>query len=371
MNRTLLTIPLLCLLATATTRAQPAPAPATAPAAPRFTMVVPPGYQQVAAGGHNALCQQQDVEWVKKALADVKPATRPTTMPADVLKRVTENRAAVVKQMVADLALADDKSVNEYFDNKLLAALKKLDMLKPTVYFIVCTRQGLRDLSQTGWGEPRFHYNRIANEVSYDENVMLSLDRPMDDSVLPAFYDEKDPVEKRASNLASGIQQLDASLARLIADQSQPQVFNLTATYMGETHFDPMKLRRDQQWLALGTVGYLASKYAGQLTPTPKEIWLRDITRDDPRYPVSAKPIDLTRPVEESAMKKGAVPYYNQAMRRKAIGVVAKWAEKAGDAGVAKVLAAVRTTLPADGSALVTLIQQTTGADLAKDLGPQ
>lgn len=358
-------------LATLQTFSQPAgapPPPATSPTTPRFVMVVPPGYQQVTVAGHTALCQPNDAEWVKKALGDVKPATRPSTMPADIIKRVTENRAAFTKAVVTDLVLADDKAVNDFFDNKLLSTLKKLDTIKPAVYFLVCTKQQLRDLAQTGWGEPRFHYNRIANEVSVDDHVMLSIDRPMDDSVLPAFYNETDPPEKRGGNLATGIQQLDTSLARLIADQAQPQVFNLIATFIGETYFDPMKLRRDQQWFGLGVVGYLTSKYCGLVTPTPKDAWLKDITREDPRMPVNARAIDLRKPLEESAMKPAAVPYYHQAMRRKSIAVVAKWAEKAGDPALTKVFTAVRSTLPADGAALVTLIQQTTNTDLNPDL---
>jgi hypothetical protein len=361
----------LALGATAQPASPPPAGATTAPAAPRFTVTVPPGYEKVTVGGHVALCLPQDAAWVRKALTDLKPATRPATMPADLLKRVVENRATVVKQMTSDLALADDKSVNEFFDNKLLSTLRKLDALKPGVYFLVCNRQQLRELAQTGWGEPRIHYNRVANEVSVDDNIRLALDRPMDDAVLPAFYDEKDAPDARSVKLATGVQQLEASLVKMIAEQGQPQVFNLVSQYMGETHFDPIKLRRDQQWFALGTVGYLAAKYAGQLTPTPKETWLKDITFDHPRMPVTARAIDLTKPLEESAMKPAAVPYYHQAMRRKAIGVVAKWAEKSGDAALTKVFTAVRSTKPADGAALVTLIQQVTGADLAKDLAAQ
>src|SRR4051812_12627945 len=98
-------------------RAEPAPVPSTtAPA--RYEMVMPPGFEKVTVGSHVALCKPADLEWVKKGLAETKPATRPTTMPADVLKRTTQNRAEVVKQMVTDLGLADDKDVNALFDEK-------------------------------------------------------------------------------------------------------------------------------------------------------------------------------------------------------------------------------------------------------------
>src|SRR5438094_8835638 len=87
--------------------AQPVPAPATAPPA-RYVLVMPPGYEKVTVAGHTALAQPNDVEWVKKALGEVKPATRPTTMPSDVLQKIAANRAAVVKQMTTDRALGDD-----------------------------------------------------------------------------------------------------------------------------------------------------------------------------------------------------------------------------------------------------------------------
>jgi hypothetical protein len=133
MNRLLLSV-LLVLMGAAASGQQPAAptAPGAAPPAPRFKMVVPPGYEQVKGEGFTAVCLARDVGWVKQAVAGVKPATRPTTMPADVLKHVTENRAAVVKQMVADFALADDKQPNAFFDDGLIPTLKKLDALRPS-----------------------------------------------------------------------------------------------------------------------------------------------------------------------------------------------------------------------------------------------
>jgi hypothetical protein len=62
---------------------------------------------------------------------------------------------------------------------------------------------------------------------------------------------------------------------------------------------------------------------------------------------------------------------YVQAMRRKAVAAVNRWAKEKGDASLTKVLAAVRANKPADGAALVKLIQEQTGVDLSKDLAPQ
>jgi hypothetical protein len=346
---------------------QPA-APATAPVAPRYAMTMPPGYEKVVVGEHTAVCRPGDVEWVKRALGELKPATRPTTMPADVARRVAENRAAVIKQMVADLALPDDKGPVKLFDEELLPTLKKLETLRPPVFFLVVTRDALREVARDGWGEPKFHYNRTAGEVSIDDRVTMAIDRPMDDAVLPVFYDEKGTPDARAKELAGVVGRLDAELAGQVSQQAEPMVFNLVAEHIGKSRFDPLKLRRDQQWFALGVTGYLACKYTGQLTPTPKEEWLRRTTFESPRYPVGSRSIDLTKPVEESAMRPVAVPHYNQAMRRKGAAAVARWAEKGGDASLTRVLVAIGTKAPADGAALVTLIREAGGVDVAGDL---
>src|SRR3954447_16127316 len=81
-----------------------AQAPATTGPTTRFVMTVPPGYERVTVGRYDALVRPNDKGWVTQALSTMKPATRPTTMPADLLKRVAESRAAVTKQIVADLA---------------------------------------------------------------------------------------------------------------------------------------------------------------------------------------------------------------------------------------------------------------------------
>jgi hypothetical protein len=319
---------------------------------------------------HVAVSKTADPDGLKNGIAEIKPATRPTTRPGVVLKKATAARDEVARQMMADLGVTDDKAIPALFDEKILPTLKKLEEIKPPVFFLVITRPDLRALCKDGWGEPRFHYNRAVGEVSYVDNVMLSIERPMDDSVLPYFYEEKDSNEIRARNLGIGIQRLDTELANLVANQTEPEVFNLLTQHISTKCFDVAKTPRDQQWLAMGVTGYFAAKYAGMLTLEPRELWLKMMTYEDPRYPVSSKPIDLTKPIEVSAMKVAAVPYYDQAMRRKAVAVVMKWVEKTSEASVTKVLQAAKAKPPADGAALVKLIAEVGGVDLSKELGP-
>jgi hypothetical protein len=373
MRKTMHRFLLIALVVAVHARAQQgAPAAAsTQPVAPRYQVVVPPGYERITAGGQTALCLPADASWVRQALGQVKPATRPTTAPADLLRRVTENRAAVVKQMVADLGLADDKEPNRLFDEKLIPTLRKMDEMRPPVFFLVSTRDQLRELVAGGWGEPRFRYNRAAGEVAYDDRISLTIDRPMDDIVLAATYAAADPPDARAKRLAADVQQVVNSLAARIAAEAVPAAFNQVGQHLDEKYFVPFKLRRDQVWLGMGANGYFACKYAAQLTGRSKEELLRAMTYEDRRFPVSAAPIDLTRPAEESTLKPGAVPHYNQAMRRKAVAILMRWVEKAGEPSVTKVLVAVRQRLPEDGAALVKLIQNLAGVDLSKDLAAQ
>lgn len=345
--------------------------PATAPAAKRFALVMPPGFEKVTLAGHTALCEPADKEWVSKALQAVKPATRPSTMPSDLITAASARRSELLKQMVADLGVAEEKQVSAFFDDKLLATLKKMQEVKPPVFFLVTTQEKLNKLCESGWGEPRFHYNRVAGAASYSDNVMVSIDKEMDDNVLPAFYVEKDTPEQRIEKLSEGIHKLDNQLVTLIAGQSQPAVYNLIAQYIGETYFEPLKLRRDQLWVGLGITTYLTSKYTSAITGVSKQTILNGMTVENPRYPVSAKGIDLTRPLEESAMKKPAVPHYNQAMRRKATLAIMKMVEQGGETTIPTLMLALKNRPPADGPSLVKLVSETTKVDLSKELAAQ
>jgi len=348
--------------------AQAAPPPATAPAKPRYVLQIPAGFQKVTVGTHNALCEPADVAWVTQALNAAKPTTRPTTMPTDLLKRATAARNGIIAKMTTELALADDKSPTDFYDNKLLPALRKFDEIRPPVYFLVTTHARLDEFAKEGWGEPRFHYNRVAGTTSYDDNVMLSVDKPMDDAVLPAFINLKDTPEERVKKLTAGVSELDTKLAQIISGQSQLQAFNLFGQYIGETHLEPLKLKRDQMWLGMGIAAYLTAGYAAEITGITKPLWLQDATFEGPRALLSSRGIDLLQPADESKMKPGAGPVYTQAMRRKAVGVMMKWVAKAGEPAIPKTLAAIRKTPPADGPALVKLIQTTTDVDLTPEL---
>jgi len=285
-----------------------------------------------------------------------------------MIQTLVDKRAALTKQMVTDLALADDKAVNEFLDTKVIATLKKLDETRPPVFYLITTQEKLRDLTKTGWGEPRYHYNGVANSAAFDDSVPFSIDKPMDDTVLPAFYNEKDAADVRAKNLAAGLQNFDANLAANAIRQANPTVFNLFVQFIQEKQMDPLKLKRDQSWLSMGVSNFLAAKYTSVVTGVEKNRMLAELTSEPNLFPVSARSIDLVKPVDEASMKAQLVPYYTVSMQRKATAVVAVWVDQAGEAGIPRTLTALRAKMPADGAALVKTIQEATGADLSKYL---
>jgi hypothetical protein len=348
--------------------AAPAAPKADAPAAPRVVAVIPPGYEKVTVGGHTALAEPNDVAWVKQALTDTKPPAKNGVTPADMIQTLVDKRVALTKQMVTDLALPDDRAVNEFLDTKVVATLKKLDELRPPIFYLVITQDKLRDLTKTGWGEPRYHYNGVANAAAVDDSLPFSIDKPMDDTILPAFYNDKDPVDVRAKNLAAGLQNFDANLAANGARQATPAIFNLFVNFIQEKQIDPLKLKRDQSWLGSGVSNFLAAKYTAVATNVEKNRILAELTSEPNVFPVSARSVDLAHPLEESAMKAAIVPYYTVSMQRKATAVVAVWVDQAGEAAIPRTLTALRAKMPADGAGLVKVIQEATGADLSKYL---
>ena len=121
----------------------------------------------------------------------------------------------------------------------------------------------------------------------------------------------------------------------------------------------------------MGVSNFLAAKFTSVVTGVPKEAMLRDLTNEPQLFPVSARSIDLVKPMDESAMKKEAVPYYTVSMQRKATAVVNFWVETAGEAAIPRTLTALRAKPAADGPALAKVIQDATGADLMKYLNAQ
>ncbi len=87
-------------------------------------MAFPASFIRVTDGDHTVVCEAADEKWVRTALANVKPATRPSTMPTDVLAKIQSTREEITKQIAAD-TLLPAKDINDTYDNLLLPAEKR------------------------------------------------------------------------------------------------------------------------------------------------------------------------------------------------------------------------------------------------------
>src|SRR5437763_15039595 len=104
-------------------RAQPSSAPATERA--RHQVIIPPNFIKVEVSERVALCEAPDKEWVGKALDELQPSARPTTMPSDLADMLAARRAELVKQMAIDLAIADSSSIDTLLNEHVIPDLQK------------------------------------------------------------------------------------------------------------------------------------------------------------------------------------------------------------------------------------------------------
>jgi hypothetical protein len=342
-------------------------AQSTAPTT-RHALVVPPGFNSITESGINAICLPEDEAWVRQTLAKLQPTTRPSTMPSDLLSRAEASRAAITQQIQADLAVADVAKVNALFDEKLLPMLRRFDELRPPIFYMVATREKIRDLLRGGWEDPRFRYNRASDDVVFNMSVNLSIDGPLDDTVLPVIYKPEDSTEQRSASLADTVGVAQAEIVNVISQRSQFLTQMAFVQFISDEVMKELNLSADQAWLALGLSGVLSTKYASPILGVPQEELIGAMTFEHPRNPVKIATIDLLHPTPASELREQIVPIYLDAMRRKSTLIVRDWLEQAGDGASAKVIARLRQDHPADGAALVKLIQELTSVDLAATL---
>lgn len=344
--------------------------PATAPTT-RRALVVPQGFERISESGRDAICMPADEPWVRQALQEAAPATRPSTLPIDLLERAKANRAEIARQIQQDLGFDDASVIDAMFDDKLLPMLRQFDELNPPIIYMPTTRDKLRELLRNGWEDPRFYYNRAADDVQFRMAVNLTIDRAVDDTLLPAIYAPSDPIEQRKRVLIDSVQQSEAEIADAKSGRSQFLTQMAFVQLVNDQAMKPLNLSPEQAWFGLGVSGFLAAKYAAPILGVPRAQLLEAMTFEHPRNPVKAATIDLMHPTPATELRERYVALYLDAMRRKSIGVVAGWVGQAGEDAIARTLAAMRQAPPADAGALVELIRQTTGADLSPQLSPQ
>jgi hypothetical protein len=359
---------LLCSLAAVVpARAQQPAAPASAPTtqAPPHKVTPPPGFKTVTVNGRRVLCEEADSGWVSTALAKISPTTKPATLPASLLEKLTSQRDTILRQMAVDMALSDLTQAAKMYDFDLVGTVRTLDQYRPPIFYLVASPDRLAELMRSGWSDPHFYYNRAADSVTFNPAGLLTVDRPQDEALFPAAYDPKDPPEKREQALTVTIGSIEASVKASIEIRARNHVGTTFALIAQEVGFAPLKLKDDQNWFTLGGCTYLAAKYTAQITGEPLAQLLDALSLDLQGNPLKGPSIDLVHPQDVKVMRQQAIPAYFDAFRRKSTRVVRALVEKGGDQAIPKTILAIRARKPADGPALIQLIKEATGVDVA------
>ena len=343
-------------------------APASAPTTqgPPRKVVMPPGFKLVQVNGRNIFCEPADEGWISMALQKIQPTTKPATMPATLLQKLTSQRDALLRQIAVDLALRDLTAAARTYDLDLVAPIRQLDQYKPPVFFLVASPERMADLMRNGWNDPHFYYNRAADAVSFNPTGMLTTDRPQDEGIFPAGYEAKDTPEKRGESITISIGSVEASIQRSIEMRATNLVGAQLAHIVQTQGIDPLALKDDQAWFGSGIGTILSAKYHSMVTGDDRAKVVQMLTFDPPNHPVPGTAIDLLHPMNEKEMRQEMVPYYYDAIRRKAGRAIQAMIDKAGgDAAIPKAITAVRDKKPADAPGLAKVVQDATGFDIA------
>jgi hypothetical protein len=367
-----LLLPLSILLSSDRAAAQDPPEtpPATAPTAPpRHEAKLPPGFQRIDLEGREFMVDPADQPWITSAVQNLTPATMPTTMPSDLIERLQAKRPLLHRRIVADLGLTVAE-VDEYLDQRLKPFLQSMDELHPPIVYLVVTPQRLKEIMRAGWTDPRYYYNRAADDVSFSTVVNLSLDGPGDDMVVPLFYDDRKPPEERQQMLTREMHKTEVGILNAFSQRSQTMVMVGLVELVSSKGLNEMNFTDDQEWFGVGAAGVLAGRYASELIGLDEQRLLDDMSRPDPRNPMRPGTIDLLRPTPLSEVRPQWLEAYTDAFRRRSMQAVRTLTDRAGEDAIGKVIAAMKQSRPADGPALVQLIQQTTGVDMTAELRP-
>jgi hypothetical protein len=329
----------------------------------RRALVVPAGYKVIEVGDRRVVAEGGEEGWIRKAMAELAPATRPTTGPVDLVERLVAVRGELAREMVGDLGLADGAKV-EAFLERMVREMGRYGEVRPPVFYLATTRKKLVGLVKSGWEDPRYYYNRAADEVMIDTGMRLSIEGEMDDMLLPALYLEDASPEVRAGVLQRMVQQTERMVADEVARRARVGLQVGLITFVIDEVFRPMGLKKGQDWFGVGASGVLSARYVARVSGAAEKELLDQMVAESPRVPVKAAGVDLIRPVEMGALREQVVPFYLDAVRRKSTAAVRAIEEQGGRGSIGKVIAGMRKDLPADGEGLVKLIERETGVDV-------
>jgi hypothetical protein len=360
----------LLLMLPAFVLADSANAPATAPATqPAYKLIMPAGMEMVTVGSGTAICPPHYTELVRKGLAQLQPATRPTTMASDILANLAASRGTVQAQIAADFNIPADQ-VGAFLDGSLKDSLEKVERFHNRIFIIVATQEEMTRVMKTGWHAPLFHYNPLDDHTFYNPSFSLTDAPEQNDLVL---WDEVTHGESDAdivdgmNQQLHGFQNVFLEVAGQVAVKEERREF---IHFISEKVIKPLNIPSTEDWFNYGVLGAMSSKYAAILTGVSRSAMAAAFSGDSSSNPIQSAPLDLLHEFDSAVIKAQFRPYYLDAVSRKGTAVVEKLVERAGDGCVMKIVNAMRARMPADSVALVALIKEQTGVDLTDDLLP-
>jgi hypothetical protein len=345
---------------------QDALTPATVPTTTRARReaVIPQGFNKIQVEGRVALVEQADEPWVRERLGAMKPTSRPSTV-TDMLNRVKQRKDQLVKECASDMALPE-QTVSTAYDQHVITPLQQMEDLRPPIFYMVTNTERLKELLKSGWQDPNFYYNRAADAVVMSGAVGVRTDGPMDDSVIPAVYSKDAAADAKTKALTEAVASTENDYNKFMDERAKAMVGAGFATLVHELGVKDLNLKDDQRWYGLGIDVMLASKYSAPITDQPDLV--KSMAMDNPRNPLRFTAVDLLHPPAIENMNPEAMPFYVDTVRRKSTAVIQKLTDAAGPGAIAKTLTAYRAEKPADGPALVKMIQAQAGIDLTNDL---
>ncbi len=344
---------------------------------------MPDGFVRVEAGGRVAWAREADVEWVRQGLTTAEATTRPAEPAARLVAQLTANRDWLVEALVADLGVSRDAAV-DLVDNTMLPRMSTAAAIEPDMIYFVASAADLKSIVKGGWTDPRFYYNRAADQLELKLAVTISADGKQLVGLIPVMYaDSLQPdentrlpgsdrpataTELKTAQLTSTIRDAELSTARLSVQRTQQALQDPMVEFIATSSLRPLQLRPDQEWFGQGVLGILVARYTAKIAEVPLESLIQQVTGDNPRSPVRASAVDALNLVDPASLRREIAPAYVDALRRKGIAALYRVYLTAGEGSIGQVLAAVKAAAPADGEAIVTLIKEKTGIDLTPNL---
>lgn len=336
---------------------------ATSPS--RYVLTPPPGFDVIENGGIRVLCEAGDSQWVRSALAGVAPVTRPTTQPADLMARLGDRRGEVIEQLSGDYAIGDVEALNRFLDERLVPELRRLEAFRPPLFYLASTREKLKSLLKDGqWQCPSFYYNRVADDVVFRQTVSLSVERPMDDTVLAVLHEAEDSAERRGERLKGIISQAQEEATRMVSSRAMFMTQMAFVDLLVEHVFRPLNLPREQQWLAIGCAGVSSADYASSIIESPRRELYLLMVAELRVSPIGVRSIDLLHPAEPQTLRAQYVAAYSDAYRRKSMMVVHEIFEQAHEK-LPAMIRSLREKPCESGEELIKRIREIMGIDVS------